>query len=91
VLDSLLADNQQISRAGYSTAPAVLEKRIVDAYKSVWRMPRQDTANYLRALARQLLQERRDVLTNYLGETYLGLERVESKVAPAPKESSGKS
>ncbi len=90
VLDSLLADNQQISRAGYSTRLPVLEKRIVDAQERLV-VARTQYRDYLRALARQLLQERRDVLTNYLGESYLGLERVESKVVPAPTESSGKS
>lgn len=90
VLDSLLADNQQISKAGYSQRVPVLQKQI-DSLQVRVAEARAEYQSYLRGLAKTLLQERRETLTNYLGETYLGLERVESTVAPVTKETSGKS
>lgn len=89
VLDSLLSDNQQISKAAYSQRLPVLQDQI-DKLQIRVAESRQEYRSYLRTLAKSLLQDRRDVLTNYLGETYLGMERAESKVAPAPKENTGK-
>ena len=89
VLDSLLSDNQQISKAAYSQRLPILQDQIDNLQIRVAES-RQEYRNYLRQLAKSLLQERRDVLTNYLGETYLGMERAESNIAPAPKENTGK-
>ncbi|WP_130415075.1 hypothetical protein [Fluviicoccus keumensis] len=92
VLDNLLSDNQQIQKAAYSQRLPILEKKINELEVRVTDAKGQ-YRDYLKNLARSLLQERRDTLTNYLGETYLGTERVESKPAPAAptEESTGKS
>ena len=91
MLDNLLSDNQQIQKSNYSQRLPVLEKKIDELQVRVADARRQ-YREHLKNLARTLLQDRRDTLTKYLGETYLGTERVESKVAPAQtEESTGKS
>jgi hypothetical protein len=91
VLDNLLSDNQQIQKSNYSQRLPVLEKKIDELQVRVADARRQ-YREHLKNLARSLLQDRHDTLTKYLGETYLGTERVESKVAPAQtEESTGKS
>jgi len=46
--------------------------------------------NELRNLAKTLLDDRRQRLTTYITETYLGMERVESKNTSLPSKASDK-
>jgi hypothetical protein len=45
---------------------------------------------HLRTLAKGLLEEHRQRLTTYITETYLGMERVEKNLTPAPSKASDK-
>jgi len=90
VLDSLLSDSQQVAKAGYSQRLPQLSTQI-DSLRTRVTGAHGEYREYLRSLAKSLLRERQDTLTNYLGETYLGAERVESKVIPASLESRDKS
>jgi hypothetical protein len=84
-VETLLADNQNIlQRHNSQKFPALKDKALalqtqVDDAKLTYK-------NYLRTLAKSLIEERRQRLTTYITETYLGMERVENKPSPvAPK------
>lgn len=80
-VETLLADNKLVvGNRNSSKFPALkakaekLQVQVADA-----RMMYQ---NYLRSLAKNLIDERRQRLTAYIAEIYLGMERVESKITP---------
>ena len=84
-VETLLADNQNVlQRHNSQKFPALKDKALalqtqVDDAKLTYK-------NYLRTLAKSLIEERRQRLTTYITETYLGMERVENKPSPvAPK------
>lgn len=86
-IESLLADNKavidnknSVKFPALKTKALLLQTQTADA--------RVMYQNHLRALAKSLLEDRRQRLTTYITETYLGMERVENKTTPiAPKAS----
>ncbi|PTQ88180.1 tetratricopeptide repeat protein [Agitococcus lubricus] len=81
-VETLLADNKAVVQRNNSQKfPSLkakaekLQGEVADA-KLMYQ-------NYLRSLAKNLIDERRQRLTAYIAETYLGMERTESKLAPA--------
>lgn len=84
-VETLLNDNKQvISNSNSAKFPALKDK--AEKLQVQVAEARQMYQNYLRSLAKNLLEERRQRLTAYIAETYLGMERVESKTTP-PAES----
>ncbi len=88
-IETLLADNKTViqnkNSAKFPTLKAkalLLQQQTADA--------RVMYQNYLRSLAKTLLDDRRQRLTNYITETYLGMERVENKAAPITPKASEK-
>ena len=84
-VETLLADNQNVlQRKNSQKFPELKDKALalqtqVDEAKLSYK-------NHLRTLAKSLIEERRQRLTTYITETYLGMERVENKPSPvAPK------
>ncbi len=81
-VETLLADNQQAAQAKNSQKfPALKDKALaLQTQVADARVMYQD---YLRTLAKGLIEDRRQRLTTYITETYLGMERVEQKTSPA--------
>jgi tetratricopeptide (TPR) repeat protein len=88
-LDSLLANNSVIIDQKSSTKFAGLRDKIKQLKLQIAdeRLAHQ---THLRTLAKGLLEEHRQRLTTYITETYLGMERVEKNLTPAPSKASDK-
>jgi hypothetical protein len=80
-LETLLADNKLVAGNNDSAKFPVLKEKAEKLQKDV-ADARLMYQNYLRSLAKNLIEERRQRLTSYIAETYLGMERVESKATP---------
>ena len=88
-LDTLLADNTAIINQKSSTKFASLRDKI-SKLKVQIADERVAHQIHLRTLAKSLLEEHRQRLTTYITETYLGMERVEKILTPAPSKASDK-
>lgn len=88
-LDALLADNQAIINNKPSSKFANLRTKI-NALKLQITDERKIYQAHMRTLAKSLLEEHRQRLTTYITETYLGMERVEKNLTPAPSKASDK-
>ena len=88
-LDTLLADNTAIIYQKSSTKFASLRDKI-SKLKVQIADERVAHQIHLRTLAKSLLEEHRQRLTTYITETYLGMERVEKILTPAPSKASDK-
>jgi len=88
-LETLLNDNKEvIAKKNSNKFPSMREKAEKLKVKiSDLRVAQQ---NELRNLAKTLLDDRRQRLTTYITETYLGMERVESKNTSLPSKASDK-
>lgn len=89
-LDTLRDENQTLIKSAYSKKLPTLKDRLA-ADQTRIAGARAEYQSYLKNLANSLLDERRQKLTGYLSESYLGMERVESKVSAPAKENSDKS
>lgn len=88
-VETLLADNKQVAEAKSSQKfPALKDKTL--ALQTQVADARIMYQGYLRTLAKGLIEERRQRLTTYITETYLGMERVEQKTSPAASKVSEK-
>lgn len=88
-LDALLADNQTIIQKNNSNKFAAMRTKIAQLKEQIAN-ERKVYQTHLRGLAKDLLEEHRQRLTTYITETYLGMERVEQNLAPAPTKASDK-
>ena len=84
-VETLLADNQNVlQRKNSQKFPELKDKALV--LQTQVGEAKLAYKNHLRTLAKGLIEERRQRLTTYITETYLGMERVENKPSPvAPK------
>jgi molybdopterin converting factor small subunit len=88
-LDTLLNDNKQIIAKKHSTKFATLREK-TEKLKVTVAESRLTQQRELRDLAKNLIEDRRQRLTTYITETYLGMERVENKDIPLPSKASDK-
>ena len=88
-LESLVADNQMVIDKKNSTKFATMRNKIAQLKEQI-AVERKVYQTHLRGLAKDLLEEHRQRLTTYITETYLGMERVEQNLAPAPTKASDK-
>ena len=88
-IETLLADNKTVIQNKNSRKfPALKDKTVLLQQQTAEARVVYQT--YLRSLAKSLLDERRQRLTNYITETYLGMERVENMNAPVTPKASEK-
>lgn len=88
-IETLLADNKTVIQNKHSGKfPALKDKTVLLQQQTAEARVVYQT--YLRSLAKSLLDERRQRLTNYITETYLGMERVENMNAPVTPKASEK-
>ncbi len=88
-LETLISDNQQLIASKPSPKFAKLRTQ-AESLKTQISQERSAYQAYLRTLAQGLLEERRQRLTSYITETYLGMERVENKNTALPSKASDK-
>ena len=88
-LESLVADNQMVIDKKNSAKFATMRNKIAQLKEQI-AVERKVYQTHLRGLAKDLLEEHRQRLTTYITETYLGMERVEQNLAPAPTKASDK-
>lgn len=88
-LETLIADNKQAIASKPSAKFSQLRTQ-TENLKAQISEQRVAYQAYLRTLAQGLLEERRQRLTSYITETYLGMERVEHKDTSLPSKASDK-
>lgn len=86
-LDTLLNDNKQVIAKKHSTKFASMRDKAEKLKENV-KQTRLTQQSELRDLAKNLIEERRQRLTTYITETYLGMERVENKNISLPSKAS---
>jgi acyl carrier protein phosphodiesterase len=86
-VETLLADNQTVTQHKNSQKFPALKDKAISLQTQV-ADAKLMYQTYLRSLAKNLIEERRQRLTTYITETYLGMERVDTKTSStAPKAS----
>lgn len=86
-VETLLADNQTVTQHKNSQKFPALKDKAISLQTQV-ADAKLMYQKYLRSLAKNLIEERRQRLTTYITETYLGMERVDTKTSStAPKAS----
>ena len=86
-VETLLADNQTVTQHKNSQKFPALKDKAISLQTQVANAKLM-YQKYLRSLAKNLIEERRQRLTTYITETYLGMERVDTKTSStAPKAS----
>ncbi|MBH1972004.1 tetratricopeptide repeat protein [Moraxellaceae bacterium AER2_44_116] len=86
-VETLLADNQTVTQHKNSQKFPALKDKAISLQTQV-ADAKLMYQKYLRSLAKNLIEERRQRLTTYITETYLGMERVDTKTRfNAPKAS----
>jgi len=86
-VETLLVDNQTVTQHKNSQKFPALKDKAISLQTQV-ADAKLMYQKYLRSLAKNLIEERRQRLTTYITETYLGMERVDTKTSStAPKAS----